>query len=74
MHTVLVVALVLSAASVAELVAWAVFAVRAWKEWRRSPFVATRVIGGQLARSARQGPGGVPVKRSAASRVRLALR
>lgn len=29
----------LSAASVGELVAWTVFAVRAWKEWRRSPFV-----------------------------------
>ena len=45
MHTVLVVALVLSAASVAELVAWAVFAVRAWKEWRRSPFVAEGLEG-----------------------------
>ena len=39
MHAVLVVALVLSAASVAEVVAWALFAVRAWKEWRRSTFV-----------------------------------
>ena len=45
MHTVLVVALVLSAASVAELVAWTVFAVRAWKEWRRSPFVAEGLEG-----------------------------
>lgn len=39
MHTVLVVALVLSAASVGELVAWTIFAFRAWTEWRRSPFV-----------------------------------
>lgn len=37
MHTVIVLALVLSAASVAECVAWPLFGVRAWKEWRRSP-------------------------------------
>lgn len=45
MHTALVVALVLSAASVGELVAWTVLAVRAWKEWRRSPFVAEGLEG-----------------------------
>ena len=45
MHTVLVVALVLSAASVAEAVAWALFAVRAWKEWRRSTFVREGLAG-----------------------------
>ncbi|MFM9169448.1 MAG: hypothetical protein ACKOTD_04800, partial [Phycisphaerales bacterium] len=39
MHTVIVLALVLSAASVAECVAWPLFGVRAWKEWRRSPVV-----------------------------------
>ena len=39
MRALLIVALVLSAASVGELAAWTVFAVRAWKEWRRSPFV-----------------------------------
>ena len=39
MHTVIVLALVLSAASVAECVAWPLFGVRAWKEWRRSPEV-----------------------------------
>ena len=45
MHTVLVIALVLSAASVAELVAWTLFAVRAWKEWRRSTFVREGLTG-----------------------------
>jgi hypothetical protein len=39
MHTVIVLALVLSAASVAECIAWPLFGVRAWKEWRRSPEV-----------------------------------
>jgi hypothetical protein len=45
MHTVLVVALVLSAASVGELVAWTWLAVRAWKEWRRSSFVSEGLSG-----------------------------
>lgn len=49
MHTVLVVALVLSAASVAELVAWTLFAVRAWKEWRRSTFVREGLAGEPVA-------------------------
>ena len=45
MHTVLVVALVLSAASVAELVAWALFAVRARREWHLSTFVREGLAG-----------------------------
>jgi hypothetical protein len=39
MYAVLVIAVVLAAASAGELVAWTLFALRAWKEWRRSPFV-----------------------------------